>query len=275
VIAVFARNHRPYLESAAAVAKNEPSRLITFRSAKRWSAARDALDEQVTMDVFFSPVGSDGVVEYHAILKGLNLDPSPEDPETARSLEQALPETASEGLWNTKPQQVKTLYTISHCRKLKVPFSMVRLRKASDGQPISGKFGYSYALVHADVRGADDFESLPEEMPEAKRYLEGATRRVTVNAYERSAAARAKCTDHYGTCCVVCGFAFSAVYGQIGDGFIHVHHLRPLAEIREGYEVDPIADLRPVCPNCHTMLHRRSPPYSPEELSALLRISRS
>jgi len=34
-----------------------------------------------------------------------------------------------------------------------------------------------------------------------------------------------------------------------------VHHIVPLNEIRETYTVHPIDDLRPVCPNCHAMLH--------------------
>jgi hypothetical protein len=34
--------------------------------------------------------------------------------------------------------------------------------------------------------------------------------------------------------------------------------------------VDPVNDLKPVCPNCHAMIHRRTPPYSLEELRGLL-----
>jgi len=30
--------------------------------------------------------------------------------------------------------------------------------------------------------------------------------------------------------------------------------------------VDPATDLRPVCPNCHEMLHKKDPPYTIEEL---------
>ncbi len=59
-------------------------------------------------------------------------------------------------------------------------------------------------------------------------------------------------------------------YGQIGEGFIHVHHLKPLSEIGQEYEVDPIEDLRPVCPNCHAMLHRKKPPYTIEQLKDLI-----
>jgi 5-methylcytosine-specific restriction protein A len=56
------------------------------------------------------------------------------------------------------------------------------------------------------------------------------------------------------------------MYGEIGKNFIHVHHVKPLSEIDEQYKINPIKDLRPVCPNCHAMLHKRKPAYSIEEI---------
>lgn len=76
--------------------------------------------------------------------------------------------------------------------------------------------------------------------------------------------------DHYGATCVVCGFNFAAIYGEIGNGFIHVHHLKDLATVGGEYEVDPIQDLRPVCPNCHAMLHVETPAMSVERLSEIV-----
>lgn len=111
---------------------------------------------------------------------------------------------------------------------------------------------------------------LPEEVPISQQLWEGAVRIVRVNAYERNAVARQACLDHWGTRCCVCGFDFEAVYGDLGAGYIHVHHLVPLAEIAEEYEVNPIEDLRPVCPNCHAMIHRREPPLSPQDLQAMI-----
>jgi hypothetical protein len=34
--------------------------------------------------------------------------------------------------------------------------------------------------------------------------------------------------------------------------------------------IDPVEDLRTVCPNCHTMIHRRNPSYSIEELKRVV-----
>ena len=57
----------------------------------------------------------------------------------------------------------------------------------------------------------------------------------------------------------------------MGAGYIHIHHLVPLSDCGEGYKVDPFKDLRPICPNCHAMVHRRQPPYSVEEVQQMLK----
>lgn len=111
---------------------------------------------------------------------------------------------------------------------------------------------------------------LPEEVNSSEVLLEGAIRRVIVNAYERSAEARSLCIARYGTRCVICDFDFGLSYGELLEGYIHVHHLRPLPEIREEYDVDPINDLRPVCPNCHAVIHSRSLPFTIDEVKEML-----
>ena len=103
-----------------------------------------------------------------------------------------------------------------------------------------------------------------------KAYFEGAQKAILINAYERDRRARAVCLAHHGHVCQVCGFDFEKHYGDIGVGFIHVHHKTELALIGREYRVDPIEDLVPVCPNCHAMLHRRQPAYSVSELKAML-----
>jgi 5-methylcytosine-specific restriction protein A len=109
----------------------------------------------------------------------------------------------------------------------------------------------------------------PDEI-ENQTLSEGAKKQVVVNAYERNPKARQECIKYYGTKCNICNFDFEKQYGEIGKGFIHIHHIKPLSEINEEYEVNPIQDLRPVCPNCHAMIHKRNPPYSMEEIQSLL-----
>ncbi|MDR0212268.1 MAG: HNH endonuclease [Pseudomonas putida] len=96
---------------------------------------------------------------------------------------------------------------------------------------------------------------IPEEVSQPELYLEGAVREVTVNAYERSAQARAACIDHYKAVCVACEFDFGLIYGKVAEGLIHVHHIVPLSSIGADYKLDPIRDLIPLCPNCHAVVH--------------------
>jgi len=107
----------------------------------------------------------------------------------------------------------------------------------------------------------------PDEIQEDKTtFTEGLRRVVTVNSYERNPKARTKCIENYGYKCQCCGLDFEDRYGEIGKGFIHVHHLKLISEIGNKYEVDPIKDLIPLCPNCHAMIHKRNPPFSIDEL---------
>ncbi|EJM48109.1 HNH endonuclease [Pseudomonas sp. GM48] len=134
-----------------------------------------------------------------------------------------------------------------------------------------------FSSVQSDSQGVCASEPLeggetqfPEEIINPGVYSEGAVKQISVNAYERSAKAIAACKIHYGATCFVCGFDFGKVYGEIGRGYIHIHHLTQIADVGRKYEVDPVKDLRPVCPNCHAMLHQKRPPLSIEELKSLL-----
>jgi 5-methylcytosine-specific restriction enzyme A len=101
---------------------------------------------------------------------------------------------------------------------------------------------------------------------EQRVYTEGTPNQVLITKYERNPYARKTCIDYYGAFCSVCEFDFEKHYGSLGKGFIHVHHLKQVANIGKEYNIDPIKDLRPVCPNCHSMIHKRKTPLTIEEL---------
>jgi hypothetical protein len=106
---------------------------------------------------------------------------------------------------------------------------------------------------------------------EEAKMPEGGKKTVVVNRYERSNAAREMCINHWKNSCSVCKMEFEKVYGEIGKGFIHVHHLKPISQIGKTYKVDPIKDLIPICPNCHAMIHKKRPePFKIEELKEKL-----
>jgi len=98
---------------------------------------------------------------------------------------------------------------------------------------------------------------------------EGTPTQVHVTKYERNPYARKVCLEHYGYSCSVCNFNFEKSYGEIGKNYIHVHHLNQISEIGKTYEINPIKDLRPICPNCHSMIHRTKNIISIDELKKI------
>lgn len=100
-------------------------------------------------------------------------------------------------------------------------------------------------------------EFFPDTVGEDATEYEGAKKTVIVNKYERSSKSRENAIKFHGLNCKVCDLNFKEKYGSIGEDFIHIHHLIPLHEIAKNYKVDYENDLIPVCPNCHSMLHRK------------------
>jgi hypothetical protein len=147
----------------------------------------------------------------------------------------------------------------------------IRLRLAVPGYlpQDAGRLERDLAIVDPDSR----YRSADELDPD-QTYDEGAVKEVKVNRYERDDRARVACLAHYGQRCQACDVDFGERYGPLGDGFIHVHHTRELSSVGPGYRVHPVNDLRPLCPNCHAMVHRVTPAMPVEELRLLLRDGR-
>lgn len=74
--------------------------------------------------------------------------------------------------------------------------------------------------------------------------------------YERSSKNREAAIRIHGTKCMICGFDFEQKYGELGKGYIEVHHIKPLATLEQEVVINPETDLICVCANCHRMLHR-------------------
>ena len=140
-----------------------------------------------------------------------------------------------------------------------------RKRAASTATPTL----FNDALDDATRDSAEE-SSLPEK--DFLLFEEGTAYEILATQYERDEEARKICLSVHGFDCAVCNFNFEKEFGSIGRGFIHVHHLTPLSE--GARQTDPAQDLRPVCPNCHAIIHRRQPPLSIEEVRALKSLCR-
>lgn len=128
---------------------------------------------------------------------------------------------------------------------------------------------------YIDSNFSDNYQTeiFPEMLNSEIVEFEGIKKQILVNKYERSSIARKKSIEYHGLNCKVCGIKFSEKYGEIGNEFIHIHHLTPLHKIGIEYKIDYKNDLVPVCPNCHSMLHRKIRGIEPtiDELRDMLR----
>lgn len=115
-------------------------------------------------------------------------------------------------------------------------------------------------------------EDAEEESRDAIGLPEGAKTRIEVNRYERDRRNRAAALAIHGYACKACELDMGERYGAAAAGLIEVHHITPVSELGPGYIINPKTDLTPLCPNCHSVAHRRSPPFSVVELRRMLQL---
>lgn len=99
---------------------------------------------------------------------------------------------------------------------------------------------------------------------------EGTPSEIKAIRYERNPINRQLCLHRQGYNCAICGINFKDVYGDIGYHFIEVHHKMPVSMMTPEYQFDVDKDLIPICSNCHSMVHRRNPPYTVEEIKSII-----
>lgn len=60
--------------------------------------------------------------------------------------------------------------------------------------------------------------------------------------------------------CEICGFDYKVTYGALGEGYIEIHHKKPVYMYENDDMVqimdEAIRNVCPVCASCHRMLHR-------------------
>jgi hypothetical protein len=114
----------------------------------------------------------------------------------------------------------------------------------------------------------------PEDgsIPGATARTEGGVKVRISRQRERNPKLRNDAIRIHGLSCQGCGFNFSDAYGDLGAGFIEVHHMVPLANA-EKRKTNPETDLAVLCSNCHRMVHRKKDIcLSLDELKSVLRI---
>ncbi len=95
-----------------------------------------------------------------------------------------------------------------------------------------------------------------EEIEEKRQLLEGRVTEALVLRRQRNRMARQKCLEDSGYTCYVCGLNFEQAYGEIGKGFMEVHHTKPISTYDNEHPI-PLSELCALCSNCHSMVHRK------------------
>lgn len=112
---------------------------------------------------------------------------------------------------------------------------------------------------HKSITAIEEEESFPEgALRKAFKLHSKRERDPKVIRLAKSSAKR--------LCCAACGFDFGKMYGELGEGYIEGHHIKPIAEMKPRGEATTVKDIALVCSNCHRMLHRMRPLITIEEL---------
>lgn len=127
-------------------------------------------------------------------------------------------------------------------------------------------------MIHKDEKEGDNLLSLLEESwyVDEKWFVEGNAKLVQHIKKERSRELVKQFKENLEDySCSICGFSFEETYGQLGNGFIEAHHVKPISTLTKETKM-LLDDLIAVCPNCHRMLHKSNPPLSGEKLKAII-----
>ena len=129
--------------------------------------------------------------------------------------------------------------------------------------------------TQSENRESDSHHENREPIKKSTPEQEGRHVKREQEVYVRSASAREKCKRHYECTCQACGLKMEDIYGEIGKGFIEVHHLVPIHLFDDTHEIDPINDLITLCPNCHAMIHKLEDPGDISALKGLIATMRN
>lgn len=125
-------------------------------------------------------------------------------------------------------------------------------------------FTFNHKVEAVDLDDTEDAEEYPEGKRAYKTHLIIERNQKVIKAAKDNFMRK-----HNGRLfCETCGFDFTKVYGERGEGFIEGHHKKLVSEMKEG-EKTKVEDIIMLCSNCHRMVHRK-PLLSVGELKELI-----
>lgn len=135
-------------------------------------------------------------------------------------------------------------------------------------QPIQIQIGRNQQFT-VEKLTLEDVKKIRLQAPQTPHeFPEGADKEITKERryYRRNRKLKEAVVKERGYSCEACKFNFGEFYGDLGYGYIEIHHLKPLSKAKGKVKTSP-DDVRVVCANCHRVLHRKgAEPISFEKL---------
>lgn len=124
--------------------------------------------------------------------------------------------------------------------------------------------------VEINIETSGDGDSETHETYSHLEYLEGRRYACERQFFARNPQLKKAAIRAHGTTCRICGFDFYKTYGEIGKGYVEMHHLNPLSERPESEwengNLTSVEQVAILCANCHRVVHRTKPPMLVEQL---------
>ncbi len=168
-------------------------------------------------------------------------------------------------------------YTLSDAGKKYLHDNLIQIEYL-----FSNKFDYEEVSKAASlIRKSNSKKHVVYVYSEDEMISEGKTSIKDTVVRKRSKRLRDAAIEHYKNkdgkiYCDACGFCFEDNYGELGKGFIEIHHEKPVYQYSddgfESYISEALSKVKPVCSNCHRMIHRSSKrPITIEELKGIIK----
>lgn len=139
-------------------------------------------------------------------------------------------------------------------------------------------FEFSFDEIAPELMQISVSGGLEKEYIDERTITEGQLKTRTEEYRSRSTLLRNEAFSHYShngvIDCHACGFDFSMAYPGLGDKTIQIHHLKPVSYMRgEALSLkEALENVRPLCANCHLIVHKKHPPFPINELKSILQV---
>jgi hypothetical protein len=248
----------------------DPDEIVYFQphDTSKWVSIFTLFQtEKNPIRIFFTPTTERNRVTHCAWLTGIR-DKTRLLPFEIAEVERHLPGDYEGGVFGLdQDPPMRNLLHIKAMRPFKKPVPVETFLKYSDGHPLGGGSYLRYKFARI-IPPSEDWirKQLAEAAEVEETYMaeEGVRYAAETKFLKRNRRIVREAQAKYQPVCEACGDRLENKYGRLGLGYIQFHHRKPLGDNPHPV-LNSWRDLAPLCPNCHTMIHRTDPVMSVED----------